>query len=186
MSFGTLWHYLPSMNKTTHYETVIFGTLTQPNASLKQVWLGSAGATHIQELNLFCLRASLRLRCHIRFDIGWEAYGQGAEMRGFHLDSKNQHSHLLVSVPREELKTYSKNISRFNPRIAWSWKQFKWDIYDPSKGNTWDYVALKHQHMFTVKCPGRGNKNSPCRCGKCPYKAEKVQLTQVSAYPKKY
>jgi hypothetical protein len=173
------------MNQPTAYETVIFGTLTQRNANLRQIWLGRAGATHIQELSLFCLRASLRLRCHVRFDIGWEAYGPGAQMRGFHLDSKNQHSHLLMQVPREELETYSENKERFNPRIAWSWKQFKWETYDPSKGNAWDYVTLKHQHLWTIKCPGHGPDRNRCRRG-CPYKLEANLLTRAATHTKKY
>jgi hypothetical protein len=137
-----------------NWKPVIFGTLTQPNASLLQLARGDAGWIHIDALETFMARACLRWRVHLRFDVGWE-------------DTRNQHSHLITSVLEDEFETWLLNRDRFDPRLAWRWKRspMKWDDFDEDHpGDVDSYVKVKHTHLLEIKCPKR---RAHCRKGRC-------------------
>lgn len=149
------WSLFTLMTGPT-YIPVIFGTLTQPNATLEQLSSGFAGWTHIEAVERFSSCACLRWRVHLRVDIGWE-------------DTQNQHSHLIVSVLEEDLPTYRKNIERFCPRKGWRWNraQIDWRDFDPENpGDVWGYVTKKHTHLQQHRCPKR---LGVCRRGDCPH-----------------
>ena len=136
------------------FKPVIFGTLTQPNATLYQVKTGQAGLVHIEALETFMARASLRWRVHLRFDVGWE-------------DTTNQHSHLIIGVLDDELDLWRTNRNRFDPTIAWRWRRssMKFDDYDDSHtGDVESYVKIKHTHLLETTCPKRRHS---CRNGRC-------------------
>ena len=139
--------------QTAVFHPVIFGTLTQPNATEKQMRGGYAGSLHLEELESFIHRLAIRTRCHLRVDVGWE-------------DSKNQHSHIIVWT--NDLNRWSQNLSRFDPSYAWRWRELDWQDFDPNhEGDCFSYVREKHQHIVVNACPGRQHR---CRRGKCPHK----------------
>jgi len=144
--------YLLVMGK---YTPVIFGTLTQPNATTAQLASGYAGMVHIEALMDFMKRAARRWGVHCRFDIGWE-------------DGHNQHSHVIVSILNEDLNRFRKHQNRFDPARAWRWNRSSqdWQVFNPSKGDVWSYVTKKHEHLVNYECPGRANR---CRRGDCPH-----------------
>lgn len=136
------------------YTCVVFGTLTQPNAEIHQLASGQAGIVHLDAFEKFKHRACLRTKCHLRFDLGWE-------------DSINQHSHLLLSVPDQELAKFLDNQDRFDPEVAWPWRQLDWQTYNPANpGDVWNYVVEKHTHLVDLACPKR---KSRCKGGNCPF-----------------
>jgi len=147
--------FLGTTDPARVWETVIFGTLTQRNGTPLQLATGQSGLAHIEAVERFLDRACLRWKVHLRLHIGWE-------------DAINQHSHLLVQVPRAELDKWTENRARFDPAYAWRWKraQIRWDDYDPDHpGDAWGYTTLKHTYLIDSRCPQRG----PCRRGRCPY-----------------
>lgn len=136
------------------YTCVVFGTLTQPNATIKQLASGQAGLTLLDSFADFQKKATRKLQVHLRFDLGWE-------------DSINQHIHLLMSVPDRDLERYQSNKSSFDPSYAWRWHQLDWQDYDANnQGDVWSYVVKKHQHLVDLTCPTR--KDS-CKAGRCPF-----------------
>ena len=138
------------------WSTVIFGTLTQPNATPLQFTSGRAGLIHMEAIEQFLDRACVRWRVHLKAHIGWD-------------DTINQHSHILIQVPTGELSKWRENQARFNPALGWRWKraQIDWQAYDPSHpGDVWSYVTRKHTYLRETRCPKRG----PCRRGRCPYR----------------
>ena len=133
------------------YTPVIFGTLTQPNATLLQTASGRAGLKHIEAVEHFLSRACLRWRVHLLTDIGWE-------------DTQNQHSHVIISVLNSDLDRFHSNQDRFDPHEAWRWNgaQIDWQVFDQdNEGDVWAYVMQKHTHLQEHRCPKRG----PCRRG---------------------
>ena len=141
-----------SANPTITWETVIFATLTQPNATPLQLSTGEAGLVHLEALEQFLTRACLRWKVHLQAHIGWE-------------DEINQQSHLLIQVPQYERLEWEQNRDRFNPNEAWNWR-LDWQDYDVSRsGDVWSYVTQKHTYLLTSRCPQRG----VCRRRRCSY-----------------
>jgi len=141
----------------SQYTPVIFGTLTQPNPSDRQLKRGDAERLHTDELAMFLARATMRWRVHLCVDVGYE-------------DGFNQHSHLIIGVLTDELDAWRRNRDRFDPRRAWRWHIVKhWDDYDPNhEGDCFSYVTKKHIHLLDshLRCPQRGK----CRRGGCSVK----------------
>lgn len=138
----------------SRFTPVIFATLTQPNATERQLASGKPQSVHIDEIANFIARATIRWRVHLCVDVGCE---EGA----------NQHSHLIIGVLTDELDVWRKNRARFDPRQAWRWHIVKhFDDFDPNHpGDVWSYVTEKHIHTLDshVTCPQRGK----CRRGGC-------------------
>ena len=139
--------------KSAVFTPVIFGTLTQPNATEKQMRGGYAGSVHLAEVESFIHRLAIRTRCHLRVDVGWE-------------DTEKQHSHIIIWT--NDLERWEQNLSRFDPSYAWRWQQLDWQDFDPNhKGDCFSYVREKHKHITVHACPGRQHR---CRRGKCTHK----------------
>lgn len=141
----------------SRFTPVIFATLTQPNASKRQLDRGDAQALHLEEIERFISRATLRWRVHLCFDVGYE-------------DGTNQHSHLIIGVLTDELDVWRKNRDRFDPREAWRWHIVNhFEDYNPNhSGDVFSYVTKKHTHLLDshLTCPQRGK----CRRGGCSVK----------------
>lgn len=129
------------------YIPVIFATLTEPN--------GTHLVKMLDDTSMFLRDLLFHTKSHLKSELGYE-------------EGYNAHTHIILSVPKDELEYFERRLATFRPWKSWRFKTLDFQPFIQGKGNTFSYVLGKHSPLRPETfCPKRF---SACRKGQCSHR----------------